>query len=176
MFFHTWGIFLPAVSAARGLVSGNPAAAAYNGSVTFYNDSVTFRLEGTGLGIAGSGIDIVEVARVAAAAERHGGRFLTRVFTAAEAEYCRSRGVPAQHLAGRFAVKEAVLKALKTGWGDGILWREVEVSRGPAGEPNVELSGAAARRAGKMGIVRIHVSLSHTREHAIAHAIAETAE
>jgi len=128
------------------------------------------------LGIVGIGIDMVEVARVAAAVERHGDRFLARVFTPAEAEYCRSRGVPAQHLAGRFAVKEAVLKALRTGWGDGILWREVEVSRGPAGEPSVELSGAAARRAAKMGIVTIHVSLSHTREHAIAHAIAENAE
>ena len=128
------------------------------------------------MAIAGTGVDIVEVARVARAAERHGGRFLRRVFTPAEAEYANSRGVPAQHLAGRFAVKEAVLKALKTGWGEGILWHDVEVERGPAGEPLVKLSGAAERRANKLGIVAIHVSLSHTRDHAIAHAIAETAE
>jgi len=128
------------------------------------------------LGIAGTGIDMVEVARIARAADRHGDRFLNRVFTPSETEYCQSRGVPAQHFAGRFAVKEAVLKALKTGWSDGIFWREVEVSRGPAGEPNVELSGSAARRAREMGIVTIHISLSHTGGYAIAHAVAETAE
>ena len=128
------------------------------------------------MGIVGTGIDIVDVARIARAAERHGNRFLNRVFTPKEAEYCRSRGVPAQHLAGRFAVKEAVLKALKTGWSEGILWREVEVERGPSGEPSVQLYGAAARRAEEMGITRMHISLSHTGNHAIAHAVAETAE
>ena len=128
------------------------------------------------LGIVGTGIDIVNVARIAGAAERHGDRFLNRVFTPLEAEYCWSRGTPEQHLAGRFAVKEAVLKALKTGLTQGILWREVEVDRSPSGEPTVQLSGAAARRAEEMGIARIHVSLSHTGDHAIAHASAETAE
>lgn len=127
------------------------------------------------MGIVGTGIDIVDVARIQRAAERHGDRFLKRVFTPLEAEYCRSRGAPAQHWAGRFAVKEAVLKALKTGWSEGILWREVEVERSPSGEPSVQLSGAAARRAEEMGIARIHISLSHTGDHAIAHAIAETA-
>ncbi len=149
-----------------GLLSGNPGGRAYNGS-----DQLQ---EVSGVAIAGTGVDIVEVGRIADLADRHGDRFLNRVFTRAESDYARSRGAPAQHLAGRFAVKEAVLKALKTGWSEGILWREVEVRRGPSGEPSVDLTGAAARRAEKMGIARIHISLSHTAEHAIAHAIAET--
>ncbi len=128
------------------------------------------------MSIVGTGIDIVDVERIARAAGRHGDRFLNRVFTPLEAEYCRSRGVPAQHLAGRFAVKEAVLKALKTGWSEGILWREVEVSRADSGEPSVQLFGAAAHRAEEMGIATIHISISHTGNHAIAHAIAEAAE
>ena len=128
------------------------------------------------MSIAGTGIDIVEVARLEQAIGRLGDRLLRRVFTPAEVEYCQSRGVAAQHLAGRFAVKEAVLKALRTGWSGGISWQDVEVRTGPAGEPLVELSGAAARRAEKMNVVRIHISLSHTRGHAIAHAIAEAKE
>ena len=126
--------------------------------------------------IAGTGVDIVEVERVAALTERHGDRFVSRVFTQAEADYCRSRAVPAQHLAGRFAVKEAVLKALERGWLGGIAWRDVEVRNGPAGQPYVNLSGAAARRAHELHIASMHVSLSHTRGWAIAHAIAEAEE
>ncbi len=126
--------------------------------------------------IVGTGVDIVDVARIAEAVTRHGGRFLARVFTPAEAEYCRSRGVPAQHFAARFATKEAVLKALGTGWSAGIAWRDVEVINGPAGQPAVELHGGAARRAQNLGIAAIHVSISHTSDHAVAHAIAEAKE
>ncbi len=125
------------------------------------------------MSIAGVGIDVVEVARIADAVDRYGRRFLERVFTQAEADYCRSRAVPAQHFAGRFAVKEAVLKALATGWSGGIRWRDVEIKRGPSGRPEVELSGAAARRAEQMGVTRLHVSISHTSGCAVANAIAE---
>ena len=126
--------------------------------------------------IVGTGIDIVEVDRIAKTAERYGDRFLNRVFTEAEADYCRSRGVPAQHLAGRFAVKEAVLKALETGWSGGINWRDVEVTKGRGGEPGVRLTGVAAARAEELGIVKIHISISHSHRNAIAQAIAEANE
>lgn len=123
--------------------------------------------------IAGTGIDIVEVSRIISAMSRHGERFLKRVFTPAEEEYCSSCGIPGQHFAARFAVKEAVLKALQTGWSGGIRLRDVEVRNGPAGEPDVRLAGVAARRADEMGIVKMHISISHTGDFAIAHAIAE---
>ena len=123
--------------------------------------------------IAGTGIDLVEVSRIGEALERHGDRFLTRVFTPAEVAYSRSGGVFTEHLAGRFAVKEAVLKALGTGWTGRMRWRDIEVRTRSSGEPSVELAGSAARRARDLGIVRIHISISHTREHAVAHAIAE---
>ena len=123
--------------------------------------------------IAGTGIDLVEVARIAETVERHGDRFLRRVFTPSETEYCRSCGVPARHFAARFAAKEAVLKLLGTGWSRGIGWRDVEVVRGPEGEPGIHLSGGAARRAKDLGIVKLHVSISHTAGHAIAQAIGE---
>lgn len=123
--------------------------------------------------IAGTGIDIVEVSRIISAVSRHGDRFLKRVFTPVEERYCSSRGVPGQHFAARFAVKEAVLKALQTGWSGGIRLRDVEVRNGPAGQPDVRLTGVAARRADEMGIIKIHVSISHTGDLAVANAIAE---
>lgn len=126
------------------------------------------------MGIAGTGVDIVSVPRIMEVVGRHGDRFLGRVFTPDEVEYARAGGVLAERLAGRFAVKEAVLKALGTGWAGGMRWRDIEVKVRPSGRPTVELSGWAAQRAGEMGIATIHVSISHTAEHAIAHAIAET--
>ena len=123
--------------------------------------------------IAGTGIDIVEVSRIREVLDRHGSRFLGRVFTSAEVEYSQAGGVVAQHLAGRFAVKEAVFKALGTGWSGRVRWRDVEVRTQPSGEPDVLLTGGAACRARAMGIVKMHISISHTSDHAIAHAIAE---
>ena len=123
--------------------------------------------------IVGTGIDLVEVARIAEAIGRHGERFTGRVFTAAEAAACGGRGLPAQHFAGRFAVKEAVLKALRTGWSSGVHWQDVEVQNEGSGAPHVVLSGGAERRAKEMGITRMHVSISHAGGYAIAHAVAE---
>ncbi|MFW6125248.1 MAG: holo-ACP synthase [Pirellulales bacterium] len=125
------------------------------------------------MGIVGTGIDVIEVGRIARAIERYSDRFVKRVYTPAEVSYCRTRGVPAQHLAGRFAAKEAVLKALGTGWVGGIRWQDIEVMRGVDGQPTVDLRGAVARRAQELGVNRVFVSISHTSVLAMAHAIAE---
>lgn len=125
------------------------------------------------MAILGTGIDIVEVGRLEEALARRGARLLDRVFTTAEREYCSKRPRPAIHYAGRFAVKEAVLKAIRTGWVQGIGWTDIEVELGPGGEPSVRLSGGALKRAKEMGIETIHISISHTDHHAVASAVAE---
>ena len=113
------------------------------------------------------GVDLIEIARVAATLERVGTRFLQRVYTEAEIAYCRGR---APQLAARFAAKEAVMKALGTGT-RGVGWREVEVTRKRSGEPGITLHGRAASRAQHLGIDRIAVSLSHSRNFAIASVV-----
>ena len=125
------------------------------------------------MAVLGTGIDIVEIARLEQAIERNGERFLGRVFTDAERAYCAGRPRPTLHFAGRFAAKEAVLKAIRTGWVKGISWKDVEVTLGPRGEPSIRLSGGALARARQMGIERIHVSISHSDTHAVACAVAE---
>jgi len=123
--------------------------------------------------IVGVGVDIIEVDRIESAVRRHGDRFLQKLFTPGEIAYCRSRGRSAEHLAGRFAAKEAVLKALGIGirWGSAL--KEIEVRRGASGHPTVALAGRVAARARELGAERIHVSLSHTARHAVAQAVAE---
>lgn len=109
------------------------------------------------------GVDLVEVARIERVLAEHAERFLERVFTAAEREYAaKSRLRQAEHLAGRFAVKEAVLKALGTGWSGGIAWTDIEVVRTAAGAPGVLLSGEAGEVAKRLGITGWLVSISHT--------------
>lgn len=117
------------------------------------------------------GVDLIEVERVREAVERFGDRFLERVFTPAELSYARGR-VP--ELAARFAAKEAISKSLGTGiWSDqGIRWTDLEVVRGPAGEPGVRLHGAALQRARALGVESFALSLSHSREHAVALVVA----
>lgn len=121
------------------------------------------------------GIDLVEVPRIEVAVQRWGERFLRRVYTPAEIAYCAGRG---SSLAARWAAKEAVSKALGTGWAaqnphaaGWIDWVEIEVVRQPSGEPALQLHGKAQARAAALGIVGWRVSLSHTREHAIAMAL-----
>jgi holo-[acyl-carrier protein] synthase len=123
--------------------------------------------------ILGCGIDIVEVERVAATIDRFGARFLRRVFTEAEVQYCDSKVNRAERYAARFAAKEAALKAIGTGLRGGISWREVEVGREPGGRPTLMFSGRAAEFAAKLGVRRTSLSLSHTREHAVAQVILE---
>ncbi|MGD9697258.1 MAG: holo-ACP synthase [Thermoleophilia bacterium] len=118
--------------------------------------------------IAGVGVDVVEIDRFATALTRR-PRLEERCFTEAEAAYCRSRRFPPQHFAARFAAKEAVGKALGIGM---TRWREVEVVRG-RGAPTIALHGRYARRGEELGIVRIHISLTHGRDTAVAFAVAE---
>ena len=121
--------------------------------------------------ILGHGIDVVEIPRLAELLGRHGERFIERVFTAAERAYCRGKKRELEHLAGRFAAKEAVLKVLGTGWVGKISWQDIEVTNNPAGQPLVALSGESARVAGELGIRKVLVSISHTGEWAAASAI-----
>ena len=118
------------------------------------------------------GIDMVDCSRLADAVGRHGERFLQRVFTPAELDYCRGRKREIEHLAGRFAAKEAVLKLLGTGWRGGISWTDIEVRNDPSGRPVVRLTGRCRQIADGRGFGSILVSISHIRTHAIASAIA----
>jgi holo-[acyl-carrier protein] synthase len=122
--------------------------------------------------ILAHGVDIVEVERVSELLERFAERFEQRVFTKQELEDSGGLKNRSQHLAARFACKEAVLKALGTGLAGGISWHDVEVVRLPTGQPTVQLANVAQRRAMSLGIAQWSISLSHTREHAVASAIA----
>jgi holo-[acyl-carrier protein] synthase len=125
------------------------------------------------MAILGTGIDIVECLRIAQMIERHGELFITRVYTDAEIEYCTTRKAATQHYSGRWAAKEAVLKALGTGWRRGISWRDIEIRNDRNGAPIVNLRGGARDVMEKAGIRRLHVSISHCRSFAVAHVVAE---
>ena len=114
------------------------------------------------------GVDIIEIGRVAQALERWGGRFLAHVYTADEVAFCGAR---VGELAARFAAKEAISKALGTGLA-GISWREMEVLPDGRGKPLVRLHGRAAARAQALGLSEFAVSLSHSREYAVASVVA----
>ena len=125
--------------------------------------------------IAGIGIDIVDIGRVEALLSRYGDRFTQRVFTDEETAYARRSVKPAERLAGRFAVKEAVLKAFGTGKSHGILWRDVETVRGPMGKPKVMLYGNAANYLKQLNGSAVHVTITHDGGKAVAFVIIETA-
>ena len=125
--------------------------------------------------IISTGIDIVEVYRIRETMGRT-PRFTERVFTAGEREYCERKGVAAfQSYAARFAAKEAFLKALKTGWRGRITWKDIEVIQSDEGVPSLNITGEAETILNNLGAITIHVSLSHTTEHAIAQVILEKA-
>ncbi|HEY4235600.1 MAG TPA: holo-ACP synthase [Lacipirellulaceae bacterium] len=126
--------------------------------------------------ILGIGTDIVECLRIARMIERHGELFIARVYTDGEIEYCSTRKAATQHYAGRWAAKEAILKALGTGWRRGISWRDIEVLNDRHGAPIVSLHGGALDVCENAGIRQMHVSISHCRSHAVAYAIAEGGE
>jgi len=123
--------------------------------------------------IVGTGVDIAEVARIKAAVDRFGERFLKRVFTPEEIRYSSSKANMAERLAARFAAKEAAMKAIGTGLRHGVTWQDVEVVRQSGGRPGLRLTGKAADFAAALGCRRTHLSLSHTEEQAIAHVILE---
>lgn len=122
--------------------------------------------------ILGIGTDITECLRIAKMIERHGELFIDRVYTPTEIRYCQSRKQATQHFTGRWAAKEAILKALGTGWRRGISWRDIEVRNEPNGKPVVAIRGGAKEAALSLGIREILVSISHCRSHATAYALA----
>jgi holo-[acyl-carrier protein] synthase len=124
------------------------------------------------MNVVGHGVDLVEVSRIAEMVDQHGDHFLQRCFTPGERAYAESRKRRAEHLAARFAAKEAVLKALGTGWRSGIAWTDVEVVLDPAGAPGVGICGRAAEVASELGITGWRLSLSHAGGFAMASAIA----
>ena len=123
--------------------------------------------------IIGTGIDLIEVARVRASIERFGQRFPERILVAAEIEYCFSHKDPSPFVAARFAAKEAVSKAFGTGIGASIGWHDIEVRRRESGEPYVVLHGKGEDLFKSRQASAIHLSLSHTLQHATAISILE---
>jgi holo-[acyl-carrier protein] synthase len=124
--------------------------------------------------IIGTGIDIIEISRVRATIERNGERFIRRVFTEIERNYCAARQMSSvTHYAGRFAAKEAAFKALGTGWAGGIKWTDVSVESNSAGAPSLKLTGEALIRFQTIGARRIHLTISHSQEYAVAMVLFE---
>jgi len=122
--------------------------------------------------IIAHGIDLVDFPRIAQMVERHGQRFLDRVFTKAEQQYANSKKNDMEKLAGRFAAKEAILKLVGTGWRGKIAWTDIEVINNSMGQPEVTVTGEVKAIAAKMGIEHISVSITHTANFAIASAVA----
>jgi holo-[acyl-carrier protein] synthase len=123
--------------------------------------------------IVSIGIDIIEVARIREVLQRT-PRFAERVFTVAERSYCDGRGaMAAQHYAARFAAKEAALKALQTGWRGGISWQDIEIASRDSGAPYLIFHGPVKELFEKSGAAAVHLSMSHTSEHAIAQVVLE---
>ena len=116
-----------------------------------------------------TGVDIIEIPRIKQTLDRYGEWFLKRVFTPDEIAYCRGR---APNLAGRFAAKEATMKALGTGV-RGVSWKDIEVIRAESGAPSVKLHGRAKARAERLQVVEISLSISHSREFAVAFVVAQ---
>ena len=123
--------------------------------------------------IVGMGTDLVEVARVREAIERHGRRFIDRVFTAGEIAYVERKANRYERYAARFAAKEAGMKAIGTGWRRGVRWHDFEVTNLPSGKPTLALHGAAGDFAAKLGVKNIELSLTHTAVQAMAVLILE---
>jgi len=121
------------------------------------------------------GVDLVELDRIAAMLERHPERFPERCFTPAERAYAaESAKLRVERLAARFAAKEAVFKAIGTGWAEGVAWTDAEVTLDAAGRPGVRLAGRAAEVAGSLGIDRWHLTITHTKHAALAMVVAES--
>lgn len=123
--------------------------------------------------IVGTGVDICEVPRIEQAIRRHGRRFLDRIFTRREIEYCDGRKNRFERYAARFAAKEAGMKALGTGWRRGVRWRDIEVVRLPSGKPSLRFYGVAAELAAQIKTRNVALSLTHTETQALAQVILE---
>ncbi|MCX6638163.1 MAG: holo-[acyl-carrier-protein] synthase [Acidobacteria bacterium] len=123
--------------------------------------------------ILGTGIDLAEVPRVRAAIERHGRRFIERIYTPAEIAYVERKANRYERYAARFAAKEAGMKAIGTGWRHGVRWQDFEVVNLPSGRPTLKLHGVAARVAERLGVRAISLSLTHTAQQGMAFVILE---
>ena len=124
--------------------------------------------------ILGTGVDLAEVARIREAITRHGPRFIQRIYTELEIAYVEPKANRFERYAGRFAAKEAGMKAIGTGWKVGVRWQDFEVANLPSGRPTLRLYGQAARIAEKMGVKNISLSITHTAELGMAHVILES--
>ncbi len=120
--------------------------------------------------ITGIGVDIIEIDRIRASVEQHGERFLTKLFTPAEIAYCSSKQNMHQHFAGRFAAKEALSKALATGWTGSFRWKDVEIINEVSGRPRISLHGSLST---VLSPSAIHVSFSHSLTHVVAFVVIE---
>ncbi len=123
--------------------------------------------------IVGTGVDLAEVDRIREAIERHGQRFIERIYTPAEIAYVERKANRFERYAARFAAKEAGMKAIGTGWSRGVRWRDFEVANLPSGRPTLQLHGAAAQFADRLGVRNIALSITHTAVQAMAIVILE---
>ncbi|MGH9722183.1 MAG: holo-[acyl-carrier-protein] synthase [Bryobacteraceae bacterium] len=123
--------------------------------------------------ILGTGVDLAEVRRIREAIARHGDRFLHRIYTPGEIAYVERRANRFERYAGRFAAKEAGMKAIGTGWKQGVRWQDFEVANLASGRPTLKLHGQAAKIAERMGVKSIALSITHTSELGMAHVILE---
>lgn len=123
--------------------------------------------------ILGTGVDLAEVGRIREAIERYGDRFVRRIYTESEIAYVERKANRFERYAGRFAAKEAGMKAIGTGWKRGVRWQDFEVSNLPSGRPTLRLHGEAARIAEKLGVKTISLSITHTGELGMAQVILE---
>ncbi len=125
--------------------------------------------------IIGVGIDIVEVDRMGRSLDDKDG-LLDEIFTSSEIEYCRKKRFPAEHFAARFCAKEALFKALGEGYRGGMSWREIEIQNDDSGKPQIVISGKVKRLADSLQVGSIFLSISHSRQYAIANVIVESKE
>ena len=123
--------------------------------------------------IVGLGVDVVDIDRLRKSLQQQGERFIQRVYTPAEQEFCEARQDPGPHYAARFAAKEALFKAIGTGWDKGVSWQDVEVHRQDRDPPILIVTGEAKKRSEALGTKHIFLSLSHTDSSAVAVVILE---
>jgi len=123
--------------------------------------------------ILGTGVDLAEVSRIRDAVERYGQRFIRRIYTPGEIAYVERKANRFERYAGRFAAKEAGMKAIGTGWKRGVRWQDFEVANLPSGRPTLRLHGEAAKIAERLGVKSVQLSITHTAELGMAHVILE---
>lgn len=123
--------------------------------------------------IVGLGVDIAEIDRIEAAITRRGERLVRRLYTPREVAYCEKHKNRFERYAGRFAAKEAAMKALGTGWRHGVRWRDIEVMRQPGGKPTLQLAGVARELADRLGVRNITMTITHSGNLALAQVIFE---